>query len=254
MKALGLQLFTVRENMKTEADIRETFKKLREIGYTEAQTALAGVSNVELGKIAKEEGIKIVGVHCPYAKMLDFEQLITDLKALDTTNCGVGSFRGKTLAELRQFIKEANELANRLYEHGIKFTYHNHDHEFVKWDGNKTMFDILVEGLDPRKTSFVLDTGWMQFGGCDVRHWMELLEGRIDILHLKDISRTENKERPIIFEEIGNGNLWWDGIMDVAKKIGIKYYCVEQDNDYIDGDPFKSLKVSADYLQRYMEE
>lgn len=49
------------------------------------------------------------------------------------------------------------------------------------------MMDVLVDGLDPKTTSFVLDTYWVQHGGGDVRAWMEKLAGRIDILHLKDM-------------------------------------------------------------------
>ncbi len=254
IKNLGLQLYTIREHMKDADEIRASFAKLRELGYTEAQTAgSGGVTYVELAELAKEAGIKIVGTHynsVPW--MLDnFEQTIIDHKAMETTNCGIGGFSPKNAEDVYEFIEKANTLADKLAEYGMKFTYHNHSHEFVKVDGEKTVMDLLVEGLNPEKTSFVLDTCWVQWGGGDVRHWIEKLGDRIDILHLKDFSRNNSKENPITLEEIGSGNLYWDGIIETAGKVGIKYYCVEQDAAWQDGDPFKSLKMSSDFLAKY---
>jgi sugar phosphate isomerase/epimerase len=83
---------------------------------------------------------------------------------------------------------------------------------------------------------------------------MEKLSGRVDILHLKDLKVFHNAAGSIegTMTEIGNGNLWWDGIMATAEKIGVKSYVVEQDRNFIDEDPFKSLKVSSEYLKKYM--
>ena len=39
MKTLGLQLFTIRDHFKDDETIKESFKKMAEIGYGEAQTA-----------------------------------------------------------------------------------------------------------------------------------------------------------------------------------------------------------------------
>ena len=39
IKTIGVQLYTVRDFMKTEEDVRETFKRLKNLGYDQAQTA-----------------------------------------------------------------------------------------------------------------------------------------------------------------------------------------------------------------------
>ena len=92
----------------------------------------------------------------------------------------------------------------------------------------------------------MLDTYWVQHGGGDVRHWIESLAGRIDILHLKDMGK--NRETQFI-TEIGHGNLYWEGILESAEKAGVKYYVVEQDT--CPGDPFESLKFSSEYLHKH---
>ena len=261
IKNLGIQLYTIRDYMKSADDIRAAFTKLKELGYTEAQTAGSGeITYEELGEIAKDCGILIQGTHYDMDTMEnDFEKTIRDHKAMGTTNCGNGGcWALNTPEETKAFIKKANAIADKLYEHGMKFTYHNHSHEFKKIDGNTSAWDMLVEGLNPEKTSFVLDTYWVANAGADPIDWMKKLAGRIDILHLKDkgyttpLHETQNNEIILEITEIGSGNLNWDGIIKTAEETGVKYYCVEQDRNFLSGNPFESLDVSAEFLKKYM--
>ena len=82
--------------------------------------------------------------------------------------------------------------------------------------------DMLVEGLNPDTTSFVLDTYWVQHGGGEVRHWNEKLEGRVDILHLKDMKRVLGNEKVQRITEIGNGNMSWELILDTAQRAELR--------------------------------
>lgn len=255
---LGLQLYTIRDFMQTEEDVRESFQKMRKYGYTQAQTAPCGVSYEKLGKIAKEEGIQIVGTHMPFDAILsNTEQAIEDNQKLGSTNIGIGGYhKFSTLDNISWFVEQANKIAEKAAANGMKFTYHNHSHEFVKWQNGKTTLDMLVEGLDPQNTTFVLDTYWVQYGGGDVRYWIENLAGRIDILHLKDMklvlvpefAKTQKVQQ---ITEIGAGNLNWDLIIQSAVKSGVKHFVVEQDNNYTI-NCFSSIKTSAEYLRKYM--
>ena len=42
-----------------------------------------------------------------------------------------------------------------------------------------------------------------------------------------------------------------EGAKRAAEAIGVKHYVVEQDNNWIGNDPFRSLKASADFLAKY---
>lgn len=74
---------------------------------------------------------------------------------------------------------------------------------------------------------------------------MKKLVGRIDILHLKDMSVHEND--PFI-TECGNGNINFEDIIPLAEEIGVKYFVVEQ--DVCPGDPFESAKISSEYFHK----
>ncbi|MBQ4192884.1 MAG: sugar phosphate isomerase/epimerase [Clostridia bacterium] len=243
--SIGLQLFSIRPTMDTAEHIRESFRRIRKMGYTYAHTAGCAIPFEEFGRIAREEGIEICGTHEDFGLMLrDPDEAMRIHELLGTRLMGIGGFHATDPDEVSRFIEQANTIASNVRPHGFKFTYHNHSHEFIRLKNGKTVMDMLAEGLDPDGTSFVLDTYWVQHGGGDVRHWIEKLAGRIDILHLKDMGRDENG--PFI-TEIGNGNLWWEGILDTAQKAGVKYYVVEQDS--WPGDPFDSVRQSAEYLR-----
>ncbi|MBQ4354305.1 MAG: sugar phosphate isomerase/epimerase [Clostridia bacterium] len=247
LEKIGLQLYTIRNSMSNADDIRMSFRRIKQLGYDIGQTAGCAIPYEEFGQIAREEGIEICGTHDNFNLMVsDPAQAMANHRALGTTNMGIGGYWDVGSAEaVERFIETANKVADTVYEEGFKFTYHNHSHEFRRLDNGRTAMDMLVEGLDPKKTSFVLDTYWVQHGGGDVRFWIEKLTGRIDILHLKAMGRDD--KGPFI-TELGNDNMNWEGILTSAEKAGVKYYVVEQDS--WPGDPFDSIRQSSEFLHK----
>ena len=255
-KNLGLQLYTVRDYLGDASLADYTFARLAEMGYTEGQTAGGTFDNKLFGELAAKHGIRIVGTHYSYDKIIERPEETMELHRMwGTTNVGIGGmprFARQDLDGLKRFILEYNRAAEAYAKQGFKLTYHNHNYEFSRVDGKKTMMDLLAEGLDPATTSFVLDTCWVAAGGGDVNAWLRRLAGRIDILHLKDMTVRRDDQgafRPQV-TEIGNGNLDWNSIMATAEEIGVKHYVVEQDGDF-DGNPFNSLSQSAAFLKKY---
>ena len=246
IEKLGVQLFTVRDFMNTEQEIAETFKKLKTLGYDQAQTAGCSVDYETFGKLAEEAGIEIVGTHDDYDMMCnDFDKALANHNALGTKIMGLGGYGDRTVRGYADFIKNANIIGEKLKKTtGGRYSYHNHHWEFIKLENGKTAMEMLIEGLNPDATSFCLDTHWVQRAGADVREWIEKLSGRIDIIHLKDF-KLHSDGTPD-YAELGQGNKNWEGILECAVKAGVKYYVVEQ--DVCPGDPFESLKISSEYM------
>ena len=64
IKNLGLQLYTVRDYFKDADFAALTFRKMAELGYTEAHTAgNYGFTPEEFVKLANDNGVKIIGTH-----------------------------------------------------------------------------------------------------------------------------------------------------------------------------------------------
>ena len=243
---IGVQLYTIRDFMKTEEEIKVSFERLKKMGYDEVQTAGCAVPYDLFGRLAREAGLTIVGTHDNFDRMCSDTELMMDWHdMLGTKIMGIGGCFKQTLAEYEEFIARANALAAKIRARGFQFTYHNHSHEFRRVEGVRIM-DLLLEKLDPANTGFVLDTYWVQHGGGDVRAWIEKCKGRIDILHLKDMAKADGNEPPQYYTEIGNGNLYWEGIIETALDTGVRHFVVEQDT--CPGNPFDSLQISSDYL------
>ena len=247
---IGLQLYTVRNSFKAPEMAAETFKKLKALGYDEAQTAgCYGMPYDLFARLANDAGIEIVGTHDDFQMMKnDIERSIANHKMLHTTNMGIGGFHANSVAEVEEFIQTANRIAARIAREGMKFTYHNHSHEFYRLENGKSIMEMLVEGLDPVNTSFVLDTCWVQYAGADACDWIEKLAGRIDILHLKDLAVYPNAEGRLVPQNaaVGTGNLNFKRIIPAAVKTGVKHFCVEFDNCPEDYE--KTLRGISEYL------
>lgn len=244
LEKIGVQLYTIRDFMNNEEDIKTSFEKLKKMGFDEVQTAGCAVPFDVFGKRAKEAGLTIVGTHDDFGMMCDNPEKAMKLHDdLGTKLMGIGGFWADNLEGYLDFIEKANKLCQVIGPKGYKFTYHHHSHEFMKFNG-KLAIDYLIEGLDKNYASFVMDTYWVQNAGGDVREWLNKLQGRIDVLHLKDMAYGKDGS---FITEIGNGNIYWEGVIATAIDTGVKSFVVEQDN--WPGNPFDSLQQSMDYLR-----
>ncbi len=238
------QLYTVREYCQDLEGVKESLAKVAEIGYTAVQVSGFGdVSPQDVADICKENGLTIASSHMSWERFLtDLDGIIEEHQLWDCKHPAIGGiFRGYEGAEgVNQFLSELAPVAERLAEVGMDFSYHNHNHEFAKWDG-KTWFEMLVEQSDPAHLKLEIDTYWVQAGGADPAYWIRRCAGRQPLLHLKDMIVTPQREQR--FAEIGEGNLNWGAILEAAEEAGVEWYCVEQDQSY-ERDPFDSLAIS----------
>ncbi|MDR2483116.1 MAG: sugar phosphate isomerase/epimerase [Treponema sp.] len=247
---IGAQLYTVREYSKTPADIEETLRRIRDIGYRVVQ--ISGFGPCDTDRLAgwlKDFGIEVCGTHVSWASLADPESLkktIADHKKLGALNIGLGARPGdvfpNTYEGYSRFIKRINEITKRIMGEGLTFGYHNHDFEFEQWNGCRAMDRLIEECPDMLIT---LDVFWVQAGGAEPVSYIKKLGKRIQIIHFKDY---RIKDRARQFAEIGQGNLDWDRIIAACKETGIPCAVVEQDGDFL-LDPFESLAMSLRFLQ-----
>ena len=193
MKEFGLQLHSIRDHFTTPEDTRESFRRMREYGYSHAQTAgtYSYMPAEAFRALADDSGIELMGTHCKWELFCnEVERMLRYHKALGVSYAGIG-YMPRAIRQSKEsilsFIDRFNEIAKSYVDEGFRaLTYHHHSFEFMRID-EKTMMDYLIEGLDPRYTAFVVDTFWAQVGGEDVRAFIERLKGRIACVHLKDL-------------------------------------------------------------------
>jgi len=245
---VAAQLYTVREFLKTPADIEASLKKVKKIGYPAVQlSGLGPISEADVVKMLKDIGLVCCATHEDSQQILaDPKAIVARMKAL---GCKYTSYpypsgaKFDTLADVKALAKGLNDSGKVMYDAGIILTYHNHSIEFLRVDG-KLALDVLYDETDPRYLQGEIDTYWVQHGGGDSEAWCRKLKGRLPLLHMKDYGI--NKERKPTFFEIGYGNLDWKNIVAASDDAGCEWYIVEQDT--CSGDPFDSLKMSFDFI------
>ena len=248
MTNLGAQLYTVREKLKSQDEIRLAIRRIKDIGYDSVQLfgSLELIKNCVVA--CKLENVEIAGILADLPACESNEKELLEIcQENNIPDLGISS-SPEEYADPWAYIEKVNAFARKAVIAGITFSYHNHGHEFVKVAGNKTAMELFLEGFDKQSVSFMPDTYWVHDGGYDVRYFLEQTGPRIKILHLKDLKRTEQGH---FFTEVGNGNLYMEGILKTAQSFGIKYYIVEQDE--CDGDPFASLTMSYQNLRKILE-
>lgn len=253
----------------------ETLKACAEMGYhcMEVSQIPMTKENVSgMRKACDEFGIKIAANTAALEPMApgmpgeflvsDFDKIVDDCKALNTDMLRIGMLPITCMGSREKaidFVKRADEMAERLGEHGIDLYYHNHHVEFVKYDG-QYLLDIIKENT--KKMGFELDIHWIHRGGENPVTFINQYAGRIRLLHLKDY-RIAHIEVPaegvdmkkffgdffnlVEFAEVGEGNLPIRECIEAGLAGGSEYFLIEQDDTY-GRDPFESLKISRDNL------
>jgi len=244
------QLYTVREYTDTPEEIAETLKKVRDMGYKAVQVSGFGPIEPEsLKELTADLGLEICATHVSYDRLKnDLDSLVKEHKMWDCKYVGIGAMPGKFQGSKEGFVKfarEASEIGKELQKQDLQLIYHNHNFEFVKFDGS-TGLEILFRESDPEALDFELDTYWVQAGGGDPIHWINKAAGRMKVVHFKDMGM--DLEEGQIMTEIGEGNLNWSGIIEACEQTGVKWCAVEQ--DVCRRSPFESLKISLDFLKK----
>ncbi len=244
---LAVQLYTVRNFLKTAEGLAESLAKIRKIGYKAAQlSGLGPIEPKEVARIMKDAGIVCCATHVGIPDFTDkFEETVENHKLWECEFPGIGGLFKKeplTAADFVDFARKFDAIGARLRERGMTFLYHNHHHEFAKYDGKLGM-DLIMENSSSQNVTMEIDTHWVARGGGDPAAWIAkcAARGPIPVVHLKDFAVNPTDKSPM-FAEVGEGNLNWPAILKACKKARVRWYCVEQDT--CPRDPFESLEIS----------
>jgi sugar phosphate isomerase/epimerase len=261
MKTIGLQLYTLREQL--EQDVPGTIKAVADAGYYQVELMRAtGVE--EIIAAARDNGLQITsamidwktlveprapGVTSP-AETLD-SAVTNDLRFLVIPYLGKG-YR-ETADQLKRLAQRANRAGERCRQANIQLCYHHHSFEFEKLASGQTGWDVLVSEFDPQLVKFEIDVFWAAIGGLDPVKTIKQLKGRVAQLHLKDLLKgtptiyDESKVPAEAFQEVGNGIIDWPAVLKAAEEADVVQCHVEQDQS---PDPIASIGESMSNLKQ----
>lgn len=256
---IGIQIYTLRNQLKPES-AEATLKAVADYGYKQVEPyGYPGKS--DLVKIAKDLGLKVNSSHFDWNCVVNpqdkhkvsFDQILDSAKEAEITHLVVPYLvdrNRKTLDDYKQVAENCNKAAVKAKAAGIQLAYHNHAFEYEPKADGKCGFDIFIEEFAP-EMKFELDVFWVQAGNHDPVKTIEKLSGRISQLHLKDLRKgielpKYNGIQKDDFEELGDGMIAMEPIIQAAAKAGVAHCHVEQDHS---PDPLASIKKSLGYLK-----
>jgi sugar phosphate isomerase/epimerase len=243
---IGLQLYTVRDIFK--ADPFGTLKKLATIGYNSIE--YADMPDLPLKHAAFKKAAADLGMTVP-SGIYDNKQWFTDTEMLLDRAESLGnkyvcnSWIDASQRSLSDILKQAegfNKIGEAAKKRGMHYIYHNHEFEFAKLDGDKSMMDVLIQNTDPKYVNYELDMYWTVAGGADNVAYMKKYPGRFPCCHIKD--RTADGK----MVDVGDGVINWSDIFAHAKIGGIEYYFVEHDEPTAPADV--DVAKSYNYLKK----
>lgn len=225
---IAVQLYTVRA--PAADDFPGTLRRLAAGGVRAVELAgYGGMTIPALKSLLDELGMRVAGAHVPLAAWDERPaELVAEVVALGGDFAVVPWLpeerRGGAAA--RELAAQFNRWGEAARAAGIGFAYHHHAFEFDPLpDGDgSTLFDTLVAQTDPALVGFEIDVYWAAHAGVDPTHLVIELQGRVPLIHLKDLAPgPDRRDLPA-----GEGILRWDEILPAASEA--RWWIVEQDN------------------------
>jgi sugar phosphate isomerase/epimerase len=258
LKAVGVQLYTVRNSMKS--DFAGTVAKVAEIGYKEVEFAgYFDHSPKDISALLKKTGLTAPSCHVGYDVVEG--KWAEQIEAAHTIGhkfivCPWIDAKQRTEPDGYQRAAELFQKAGEeSHKAGIQFAYHNHTFEFQPSEalGGKLPYDVLL-ATDPQYVKMELDLCWISVAGKDPVEYFNKYPGRFPLVHVKDMKKlpkgeegpttNPDKEMPDM-SEVGGGVIDWKRIFSHAEQAGIQHYFVEHDYP---ADAFASITKSYAYL------
>jgi sugar phosphate isomerase/epimerase len=259
---IGLQLYTIRDDMKKDA--RGSLKKVSDIGYKLLELAdyengrFYGYSPDEFRKIVNDLGMEVLSSHINVEstanKVENAQKVADDHLKLGAKYCvqpWIDEKERKTIAGYQRLVEQWNQAGRIMKSNGLIFGYHNHNFEFAEVEGKIPYFDVLLAELDKDLVTMEIDLFWATKAGHDPVQIFKKYPGRFQLFHMKDMYERKSplfdNTKASDFAPVGEGVIDFKKILAAKDIAGMKYMIVEQDSTK-DKKPFNAIKTSITNL------
>lgn len=271
---IGLQLYTVREQMKQDPE--STLQAIADAGYKQVEGGNL-LAYPKLLPMLQSSGLILQSSFFPAAVLTGRwdltaagggqkfpenyteDSLIEDAMNNDLKYLVFGYLypeERQTLDDYKRIIEKLNAFGEKCNQANINLCYHNHSFEFKPLEGT-VPFELFIQDFGADTVGFELDVFWVSVGGYDPVALLEKLNGRVKLMHLKDKRKgtrntfDEGKVKSEAFVPLGKGVLDIPTILQTAEQSSVEQCFVEQDQS---DDPLASIQQSYQYLESLKNE
>lgn len=245
----GYQLSSITPYLQTEEDLRDSFRKIAAIGYTEVQLQGASydIPDSAVALALKENGLACAAMQEDFPVGFEEQPRRAVQRAL-ACGCKYLSFAKwpgfltsrEDAARYAEALVQVCELAESA---GLILSFHPIGPDFMPLDG-VPVYERLMERLpDSVQLTFCVSSC---FGtGVEPAEVLKKFAGRVDLVHFKDASIQPDGPHLV---PLGEGDTDWLPIAKACEQAGVKYIYAEQER--WDRDAFDCTAASFRYYPR----
>ena len=237
---IGLQLYSLRDQLA--ADVPGTLREIKGWGITNVE--LAGTYNLTPEQFKQHldaQGLNAFSGHFPYDRLRDdVEGVARDAQVLGLTYVGcawIPHDDGKPFDEktMREAIAVFNHAGEALAKRGLKFFYHVHGYEFQPYQDG-TLLDLMMRETNPQFVNFEMDVFWIVHPGQNPVKLLEKYPTRWQLMHVKGMRESTPTGlltgHSAVTNDValGTGKIDYAPILREGKKLGIKWYIIEDES------------------------
>lgn len=250
---IGLQLYSLRDQFAK--DVPGTMAKVKEMGIKQIEGGSTyGLSFQEYIKLLAQNGLSMASFGADFERLANNPQFVADEArsfGAKYVMCSWIPHNGNafTIEDVKKAVLVFNEAGKILAMSGVSLCYHPHGYEFRPYE-NGTLFDYMVANMDPRFVNFEMDVFWVKHPGQDPLALLKKYPNRFLLMHLKDrkIGTEGNQNGNADVETnvvLGTGDVGIAEIMKEGKKIGVKYFFIEDESSRA----LEQIPLSIAYLK-----
>jgi len=267
--AIGLQLYSVRKMLAQ--DYAGTLRQVAEVGFRNVEAAgFYGHSAADVKQIMAGAGLNCFSAHysladllksmdatIEYAKELGLHYVICSSPSVADpsrfANAPGGAWqamhKSMTADDWKWNAEQFNQIGKKMKAQGLKFGYHNHTMEFRDLGGGTNGYQILLKDTDPAVVTLEMDCGWVAAAGANPAEILLAHPTRFSLLHIKDFKAAQAGQEPGQRQstELGKGVVDFKPVFAAARKVGIRYAIVEQEE--FDMPAIDALKIDLQFMR-----
>jgi len=252
---VALQLYSLRYQLASNAPV--ALDEVKSWGITNVELAgTYGLTPEQFKMQLDARGLNAFSGHFPFDRLQnDIEGVARDAQTLGLKYVGCAwiphddnkPFDEKTM---RQAIAVFNNAGEALAKHGLKIFYHVHGYEFQPYQGG-TLFDLMMRETNPKFVNFQMDVFWIVHPGQDPVKLLEKYPSRWLLMHLKGMRDSTptglltGHSAVTNDVAVGTGKIDYAPIVNAAKKIGVKWYIIEDESPVSE----QQIPQSYNYLE-----
>lgn len=272
LEEFGIQLWTVRDAMFK--DPTGTLTRLGKFGYSHIES-FQGKDGIFWGMKARDFKSFLTDINLDMhsshtsaeftldpTKRDEFKNLVEAAASIGVKHL-VNPYMGglKTIEDFKHATDGLNACGEIAQAAGIEYSYHNHSYSFAPVDGIIPQA-LMMQGTEGGPVKFEMDIYWVVAAKQDPIKWLNDYPGRWSLCHVKDRYKEaklqEIKEKEGADEQfgingscvLGQGQINFNEVLQVAKDQGMKHYIVEQER-YDDMTSIEAARLDAAFMNTF---